>query len=62
MIEFVDGTFNRLRTVAPWKMKTMIPYAAPSETRFRITAFRGRINDRNARVSKIVRSTTNSKT
>src|SRR5438128_2744019 len=34
-----------------WKMNTMIPYAAASETRLRITAFSGSTSERNARAA-----------
>ena len=52
MIDCVAGTFQIACEPWPcWKMKTMIPNAAPSETRFRMTAFNGRISDLNARAS-----------
>ena len=44
-------------------MKTMIPNAAPSEMRFRMTALSGSTIDRNARISKTkVTRTTNAST
>ena len=53
MIESVAGTFQIASAPWPfWKMKTTIPYAAPSETRFRITAFSGRRIERKARISR----------
>ena len=52
MIDCVAWTFQIASEPWPcWKMKTMIPYAAPSETRFSITAFNGRMSERNARAS-----------
>jgi hypothetical protein len=42
-----------------WKMKTMMPNAAPSDARLRTTALSGRKTDRNARIrSRKVRRTT----
>ena len=53
MIAWVAGTPQIASEPWPcWKMKTMIPYAAPSETRFKITAFSGSSNERNARASR----------
>ena len=43
---------DRLEPWPCWKMKTMIPYAAPSETRFSMTAFSGSSSERKARASK----------
>ena len=64
MIESVAGTFQISSAPWPfWKMKTTIPYAAPSEMRFRMTAFSGRRIERNARISRTYVSTiTNSST
>ena len=56
MIDCVACTFQIASEPWPcWKMKTMIPYAAPSETRFSMTAFNGSMSDRNARASKMIR-------
>ena len=52
MIESVACTPQIASLPCPcWKMKTTMPYAAPSETRFRSTAFSGRMIERNARIS-----------
>jgi hypothetical protein len=46
-----------------WKTKTTIPYAAPSETRLRITALSGSTTERKARISRTnVRMRTNRRT
>ena len=46
-----------------WKMKTMIPNAAPSEMRLRIAALIASTIERNARVSRMsVRIRTNAST
>ena len=60
MIDCVAGTLQIAFEPWPsWKMKTMIPNAAPSEMRFRIAALIGSTIERNARVrSRIVSSTT----
>ena len=64
MIDCVAGTLQIASEPWPcWKMKTMIPNAAPSETRLRIAAFSGSTSERNARASRMnVSRTTNPST
>ncbi len=53
MIASVGWTFQIASAPWPcWKMKTMIPKAAASEIRFRITALTARKTERNARIRR----------
>ncbi len=64
MIDWVACTPQMASDPWPcWKMKTMIPKAAPRESTFRITAFSGSTSERNARASRMkVRITTKAST
>ena len=63
MIACVASMFQSEEPWPSWKMKTTIPNAAASESRFRITALIGSTIERNARVSRIsVRIITNAST
>ena len=63
MIACVALMFQSEEPWPSWKMKTMIPNAAASERRLRITALTASTIERNARVSRIsVRITTNAST